>query len=133
MLHSRPYLVSVALLDGDVSPTQFTPSRLAGPDVRALMARTSVVEDSAITAAYVATVSTRVEITTSDGRTHAATCEQPLGHALNPLPDADLDAKLRRYGDDLLTSGQQASFLSQTWGLDGIGDVGGLLRALRAG
>lgn len=133
MLHSMPYLVSVALLDGDVSPSQFAPSRLAATDVRALMARTSVVEDPAITAAYVATVKTRVEITTSDGRTHAATCEQPLGHTLNPLSDTDLNAKLRRYGDDLLTPGQQASFLSQAWGLDGVGDVEGLLRALRAG
>jgi 2-methylcitrate dehydratase len=130
MLHSMPYLVSIALLDGDVSPTQFAPERLTAPDVRVLMARTSVVDDPAITAAYVASVSTRVEIVTDDRQTHTATCEQPTGHALNPLTDAQIDAKFTRYSHGLLTPEQQASFVSQAWTLDRLPRIDPMLTAL---
>jgi 2-methylcitrate dehydratase len=40
--HSLPYLLAVALLDGDVMPAQFTLDRIAKPDVQALLKKVSV-------------------------------------------------------------------------------------------
>src|ERR1700755_366470 len=39
--HSLPYLLSVALIDGGVTPAQFKPDRIAKPDVQALLKRVS--------------------------------------------------------------------------------------------
>lgn len=40
--HSLPYLVAVALLDGEVTPRQFLPERIRRPDVQALLHRVTV-------------------------------------------------------------------------------------------
>ena len=34
--HSLPYLLAVALLDGDVMPAQFQPERIVKPDVQSI-------------------------------------------------------------------------------------------------
>src|SRR5580700_7264021 len=39
--HNLPYLLAVALIDGDVTPAQFDPARIAKPDVQTLMTRVS--------------------------------------------------------------------------------------------
>src|SRR6201982_1793319 len=40
--HSLPYLLAVALLDGNVMPAQFDPERIIMPDVQALLKKVSV-------------------------------------------------------------------------------------------
>lgn len=40
--HCLPYLLAVALLDGDVMPTQFTPERITRADVQATMKKVAV-------------------------------------------------------------------------------------------
>jgi 2-methylcitrate dehydratase len=40
--HSLPYLVSVALLDGEVMPPQFSPDRLGSADVQALLQKVHI-------------------------------------------------------------------------------------------
>ena len=40
--HSLPYLLAVALLDGQVLPEQFRPERIAAPDVQELLRRVEV-------------------------------------------------------------------------------------------
>ena len=50
--HSLPYCTAVALVDGAVTADQFTAERLADPALLDLVARTTVVEDPALTAGY---------------------------------------------------------------------------------
>ena len=40
--HNLPYLLAVALLDGDVMPAQFKPDRIIKPDVQGLLKKVSV-------------------------------------------------------------------------------------------
>ena len=40
--HSLPYMVAVALLDGQVMPAQYAPERIAAPDVQALLRQVTV-------------------------------------------------------------------------------------------
>jgi 2-methylcitrate dehydratase len=130
-LHSLPYLVAVALLDGDVSPAQFTDERLAAADVRGLIRRIELREDAALTAQYVAIVAARVEIVTKSGDTLSASCEQPKGHFENPLTDAEIDAKFSRHAEGRLSATAQRRFLELAWGLEHATGVGELLATLK--
>ena len=50
--HSLPYCTAVALVDGAVSADQFSESRLTDPALLDLVARTTVIEDPALTTGY---------------------------------------------------------------------------------
>ncbi|MDR7518830.1 MAG: MmgE/PrpD family protein [Armatimonadota bacterium] len=91
--HSLPYLVAAALLDGEVTERQFTPDRIGRADIRALVARTEVVEDPALTAAYPAGIPTVVEVREAGGRVRTRRVDFPPGHRRNPLTDPQLDEK----------------------------------------
>jgi 2-methylcitrate dehydratase len=91
--HSLPYCTAVALLDGTVSAAQFTPERLNEPALLALVERTKVVEDPALTARYPAGIPNRVRLTLDDGSTHETEVTFPPGHDQNPLSEEQLRAK----------------------------------------
>ncbi len=91
--HSLPYCTVVALLDGEVSAAQFSEDRLRDPVVLDLVARTTVVEDPALTARYPAGIPNRITITLDDGTTLVESNSFPPGHHENPLTDAQLRAK----------------------------------------
>ncbi len=94
--HSLPYLACVALLDGAVSEAQFTPDRLGAADVRALLARTRVVEEPAHTAAYPGAVPATIAVRWRDGGTDTARVDYPPGHPRSPLTDGQVEEKFRR-------------------------------------
>jgi 2-methylcitrate dehydratase len=100
--HSLPYCTAVALVDGRVSPEQFTPQRLADPALLELVAHTRVVEDPALTAGYPAGIPNRVTITLDDGTKLAAEVTYPPGHDKNPLTDEQLAAKFHGLADPIL-------------------------------
>jgi 2-methylcitrate dehydratase len=65
--HSLPYLVAVALLDGQVLPAQYLPARIAAPDVQALLHQVSVRPDEEFSRRFPAEMPCRVRITRRDG------------------------------------------------------------------
>jgi 2-methylcitrate dehydratase len=91
--HSLPYCTAVALVDGVVSDEQFSPGRLADPDLLDLVSRTRVIEDPRLTAGYPAGTPNRVTVTLDDGSTLSLEVTFPPGHAQNPLSDEQLAAK----------------------------------------
>jgi 2-methylcitrate dehydratase len=97
--HSLPYCTAVALVDGEVSARQFTPERLADPGLLDLVARTSVVEDPALTKGYPAGIPNRVRVTLDDGRVLESDVSFPPGHDKNPLTDTQLAAKFHGLAD----------------------------------
>jgi 2-methylcitrate dehydratase len=50
--HSLPYLLAVAMLDGDVQPAQLTPSRIAKQDVQSLLRKVTVRPNDSFTARF---------------------------------------------------------------------------------
>ena len=91
--HSLPYCTAVALVDGEVSAAQFTPSRLADPALLDLVARTTVVEDPDLTAGYPAGIPNRITVELTDGRVVEREMAFPPGHDKNPLTEAQLRTK----------------------------------------
>ena len=72
--HSLPYLVAVALLDGEVRPEQFLPARIAGDDVQALLQRVAVRPDDGFSRRFPAAMPCRVRVRLRDGRVLSAEC-----------------------------------------------------------
>jgi 2-methylcitrate dehydratase len=65
--HSLPYLLSVALIDGVVTPAQFKPERIAKPDVQALLKKVSTRPNDEFTAQYPRKMPAKITIRLQDG------------------------------------------------------------------
>src|SRR5271167_3134288 len=65
--HSLPYLLAVALLDGDVTPAQFKPERIIKPDVQGLLNKVSVRPNHEFTEVYPGKMPAKITIRLQDG------------------------------------------------------------------
>src|SRR5271156_3930779 len=66
--HSLPYLLAVALLDGNVMPAQFQPERIARADVQTLLKKVSVRPNQEYTAEYPGKMPAKITVRLSDGK-----------------------------------------------------------------
>jgi len=128
--HSTPYLVSAALQDGGVTPATFSAARIQDPALRPLMKKLTVVEDPEFTRRYPAESCTRVELTTTDGRTLTAETSHPKGHRRNPLTDAEVELKFRGLAAGALGAKGCDRVLSEVWSLEKAATVDGLFDSL---
>lgn len=90
--HSIPYLLAVALVDGDVGLGSFTLDRVRDARLRPLMAKISVAEDKDYSRRFPAELGCRISVTGSGG-TMTEEVLFPKGHARNPMSDAEIDRK----------------------------------------
>ncbi|MGA2879919.1 MAG: MmgE/PrpD family protein [Bryobacteraceae bacterium] len=67
--HSLPYVVAVAVLDGDVMPAQYESGRILREDVQNLLRRVSVTANPAYSQRFPDEMPCQVRVTLSDGRT----------------------------------------------------------------
>src|SRR5205823_2149415 len=65
--HSLPYMVAVALLDGEVSPNQYEPKRILKNDVRNLMKKILIKDDKALSEQFPEYMVSHTKITLQDG------------------------------------------------------------------
>src|SRR6201997_4400537 len=66
--HSLPYLLAVALLDGDVMPSPFEPDRIMRADVQQLLKKVSVRPDQEFTDQYPAKMPAKIVVRLQDGK-----------------------------------------------------------------
>src|SRR5258708_6895097 len=76
--HSLPYLLAVALLDGDVMPAQFEPNRIMRADVQQLLKKVSVRPDQEFTDQYPAKMPAKIIVRLQDGKV--------IEHAVRDFP-----------------------------------------------
>jgi 2-methylcitrate dehydratase len=67
--YNLKYLISAALLDGEVGPTQLEATRIQKPDVQAMVARVEVRPDEKLTARFPQELCARITVQTKDQRT----------------------------------------------------------------
>jgi 2-methylcitrate dehydratase PrpD len=91
------YPVAVALLDGQVGPTQFTAARIDADDVWALIGRTEVhrVDEQQDPAWPQPGYNTRVTLTLREGGQLTRALNQPHGGPADPLRNEEIQAKFR--------------------------------------
>jgi 2-methylcitrate dehydratase len=94
--HSLPYLLAVALVDGEIGLRAFTSERILDPNLRPLMDRIHVAERAEFTQRFPAELMCRISIRVRTGETIAEEIAYPRGHVRNPLTDAEIDQKFDR-------------------------------------
>lgn len=67
--HNLPYLLAVAILDGDVTPAQFTPERIVRTDVQTLLKKVSVRPNHEYSEEYPQRMLAKVTVRLQDGMT----------------------------------------------------------------
>ena len=127
--HSIPYLVSVALLDGEVTPAQFTPERIADPAVAALMQRVDVREDEAMTKAFPGTQAARIEAS-AGGQRFDVLVPSSKGHEKNPASDEEIEQKFHMLARGVTTPERADVMLTRLWAFDAEPDVSEWVRSL---
>ncbi len=98
--HSLPYLVAIALLDGEVTPRQFTSDRIQRGDAQDLLKRVRTLRDDQYTRRYPNETPCRVVIELRGGELKAEERSDWLGFYRRPMPLEEARAKF-----DALTEG----------------------------
>ena len=94
--HSLPYLLAVALLDGDVQPAQFKPDRIVKPDVQALLKKVSVRPNHEYTEEYLAKMPAKITVRLQDGKVIEHEVQDYPGLASRPFTWEDSVEKFDR-------------------------------------
>ena len=93
--HSLPYVIAVAVVDGNVLPESFEEEKLFDPAVRDLLPRIKVVADKEIDAMFPGTKRARVTIKTRKGKEYTAQTDHAKGSPENPMTDGEITDKFR--------------------------------------
>jgi 2-methylcitrate dehydratase len=94
--HNLPYLLAVAMLDGDVMPAQFEPNRITRADVQQLLKKVSVRPDNEYTELYPARMPARITVRLQDGTVIEHEVQDYPGLASHPFTWEDSVAKFDR-------------------------------------
>lgn len=94
--HSLPYLLAVALLDGEVTPAQYAPERIRRTDVQALLRTVHVRPDAAFSRRFPAQMPARVAIVLTGGRVFRVEKADYEGFVTRPMPWESVVAKFER-------------------------------------
>jgi 2-methylcitrate dehydratase len=97
--HSLPYLLAVAMLDGQVLPEQYLPKRIASRDVQDLLARTEVRPDRALSERFPERHSARVRIHLRGGRVLEREQHDYEGFTTRPMSWDTVAAKFDRLAE----------------------------------
>ena len=115
--HSLPYLVAVALVDGDVGPAQFAPRRIRDPLLRHVVSRVVIRQRKSFSDAYPEGIPNRVTVN-GGGRSWSEKVIYPRGHWKNPMTDAEVERKFLRQAARVLTPARAGEVLDRLWSLD---------------
>jgi 2-methylcitrate dehydratase len=125
--HSLPYVVAVALVDGQVTPRQFEPDRIADERVRAQLRKVEVTADPEIEAVFPELQRVVVAIDTADGRELVKRLDYPKGDPRNPLTDREIEEKFHALAGPVLSARRREALVETVWGLENLERVGDLM------
>jgi 2-methylcitrate dehydratase len=109
--HSLPYMVAVALLDGDVSPAQYVPERIVQEDVQSLLHRVTIQPDGTLSKLFPAQMPCRIQIILKDGRQLSTKKLDYEGFYTRPLSWEKAVAKLERLAAPFTNGAQRAAII----------------------
>jgi 2-methylcitrate dehydratase len=122
--HSMPYVIAVALIDGDVYLDSFTPKRIQDPVVRRLMEKITVGPDPNLTYQGAARLTVR-------SKTGAELVKETLVQLSTPMTHQEIIAKFNRVCAFMSVSDEQRDRARATWSnLLPVRDIAEPIRAL---
>ncbi|KPK90217.1 MAG: hypothetical protein AMJ94_09930 [Deltaproteobacteria bacterium SM23_61] len=130
---SLPYMVTVALLDGQVGPKQLSEARIKNDWIHELAKRVTVEEDLSFTRDYPGKTSSAIEVHLPDGTTLSEFVEIPKGDPRNPLSSEEVQKKFIRLTKGLLSPQNQKKLIHAVENLEEVKDIASLTRLLPRG
>ena len=109
--HSLPYMIAVALLDGEVSPAQYTPERIAREDVQSLLRKVTIHPDKALSRLFPTEMPCRITIELKDGQTLSLEKQDYEGFYTRPMSWEKVVAKFERLATPYTDAAQRASII----------------------
>jgi 2-methylcitrate dehydratase len=83
--HSLPYILSVALIDGEVTPEQYTHKRVMGVDVQALLKKIQVTPSTELSKRFPKAMPCEITIYLNNGKTVTKKVEDYEGFLTRPM------------------------------------------------
>ena len=128
--HSLPYMVAVALLDGELGPSQFTDERIRDPQLKSMIKKIKVRSDPNLTKRYPRGIPAILEIIDNAGKKYRKRVEFPRGHYRNPMTDKEVEEKFCRLTMNMITKDRADEFLRKSWKLESVTDISDMLATL---
>jgi 2-methylcitrate dehydratase len=116
--HSLPYLLAVALLDGQVMPEQFASERIIQTDVQDLFRRVEVRPAADLTARFPAEHACRLRLHLANGTTLAADKSDYAGFLTRPMSWDQAQEKFERLAADAIEPELAAELVAAVATLD---------------
>lgn len=132
--HSLPYLIAVALIDGDITLDSFSEERISDPRLRPIMQKINVVYSSKMKQEHSGELPmwpSVTEISLKGGKRIRKHSGIPKGHPLNPLDYAELKEKFMRLSRRVLSEENAHQFFDMIMSLEKFHDIDELTKNFR--
>jgi 2-methylcitrate dehydratase len=130
--HSLPYMVAVALTDGEVTARSYDLDRVRDPALRPLLDRITVEPDEALSADWNQRPSHVIEVALRSGERLTIRADFPPGHPENPMTRDQILAKYRSQAVPVVGEPATEALLATLLDLERLGDVNQLTDHFRS-
>ena len=110
--HSLPYMIAVALIDGEVTPAQYVPARIVKKDVQDLLQKVNIRPDAAMSAHFPTEMPCRIEIELNDGKRLSIDKHDYEGFNTHPMPWEAVVTKFNSLASPFASIAQRAAIVA---------------------
>jgi 2-methylcitrate dehydratase len=105
--HSLPYMLAVALLDGEVQPRQYAPGRIGAADVHQLLRKVTITADEVLSAKFPHLLPADLEVEMQDGTIYCARRDDYHGFHTKPFDWTAARMKFNRLVSPFMAVGER--------------------------
>jgi 2-methylcitrate dehydratase len=118
--HSLPYMIAVALIDGEVTPAQYHPARILQKDVQDLLQKVTIRSDAAMSTRFPAEMPCRIEIELNDGKKLSIDKHDYEGFNTHPMPWAAVVSKFNSLASPYASAAQRIAIVNVVEKIDSL-------------
>jgi 2-methylcitrate dehydratase len=116
--HSLPYLIAVAILDGQVMPEQYLPERISRPDVQTLLRKVRVIPAADLSERFPRELPCRLTVHLAGGRTPRIEKRDYEGFVTRPPAWENAQSKFHRLSGPHTTAALRNQIVDAVWSLE---------------
>jgi len=128
---SLPYLLSLAILSGEVIPQQFSEERIKDRTLHEFAKKVKVVEDEGITNLFPDKYAAKVEIQLTTGKKQSKFIGTPKGDPGNPLTVREFKEKFASLAIPVIHEERTEKIINDIFKLEHLNDISELLKYLK--
>ncbi|MBB6143874.1 2-methylcitrate dehydratase [Silvibacterium bohemicum] len=116
--HSLPYMIAVALIDGEVTPAQYDPKRILKQDVQDLLQKVTIRPDKSMSDRFPVEMPCRIQVELNDGKKLTIEKHDYEGFYTHPMPWDTVVAKFNSLASSHASADQRAAIVNAVAHLD---------------